>query len=252
MKNALVRRPSPFMATACELTHMSRAPIDMNLALQQHAHYVQTLTNLGLEVTVLPPLDGHADCAFVEDTFILLPEIAIQCRLGAVARLGEGDSIAREFTNIEMAMIEAPATIEGGDVLRIDRTLYVGLGTRTNKAGINALAEIVEPLGYVVVAISTPGALHLKTACTGLSPSVFLANRDWIEAKALGDVQFVDVDPSEPFGGNTLTVGDTILFPAAHPKTAAKVGALGFKTALIDISEFAKAEAGLTCMSLLW
>ena len=251
-KYALVRQPSPLMPIACELTHMHRAPIDMDLAVHQHAHYAEALTNLGLLVTVLPPLDGHADCAFVEDTFILLPEIAIQCRLGAAPRLGEGASVASEFTNIEIALIEAPATIEGGDVLRIDRTLYVGVGTRTNEAGICALAKIAEPLGYVVVAVPTPSALHLKTACTALSPSVFLANRDWIEAKAFGDVQFVNVDPSEPFAGNTLTVGDTILLPAAHPRTAAKVEALGLKTELIDISEFTKAEAGLTCMSLLW
>ena len=252
MKNALVRQPSPLMATACELTHMNRAQIDTDLAVQQHSLYTDILKNLGLSVNVLPPLDGHADCAFVEDTFILLPEIAIQCRLGAVARLGEADSIASELTKIKMAVIEAPATIEGGDVLRVGRKIYVGLGTRTNEAGIHALAKIVEPLGYIVAAVPTPGALHLKTACTALSPGVFLANRDWIEAKAFGDVQFVDVDPSEPFAGNTLTVGDSILFPAAHPRTAAKVEALGLKTQRVDISEFAKAEAGLTCMSLVW
>ena len=252
MTNALIRQPSPLMASACELTHMGRAPIDMALAVSQHAGYAATLRGLGLEVTALPLLPGHADCAFVEDTCVCLPEIAIACRPGTASRRGEVASVAGTLPHARIVAINAPATIEGGDVLRVGHTLYVGLTTRTNAAGIAALTEIVSPLGYAVIGVKTSGTLHLKTACTVLPSGAFLANLDWFDPEPFGDAGFIPVDKDEPFAGNTLTIGETILFPAAHPRTAAKVAALGFETALVDISEFAKAEAGLTCLSLIW
>ena len=252
MTNALIRQPSPLMASACELTHMGREAIDMDVAARQHAGYASALRALGVAVTILPPLAGHADCAFVEDTFIRLPEVAIQCRPGAASRQEETGSVAAALVDVCIVAIEAPATIEGGDVLRVGRTLYVGLTTRTNAAGIAALTEIVSPLGYAVIGVNTSGTLHLKTACTALPSSTFLANLDWFDPTPFGDAGFILVDKDEPFAGNTLTIGETILFPAAHTRTAAKVAALGFETALVDISEFAKAEAGLTCLSLIW
>ena len=252
MTNALIRQPSPLMASACELTHLGRAPIDMALARHQHHGYAMALRGLGLEVSVLPSLEDYADCAFVEDTCICLPEIAIACRPGTASRRGEVASVAAALTNVRIFTINAPSTIEGGDVLRVGRTLYVGQTTRTNAAGIAALTAIVSPFGYAVIGVKTSGTLHLKTACTALPSGTFLANLDWFDPTPFGDAGFILVDKDEPFAGNTLTIGETILFPAAHPRTAAKVAALGFETALVDISEFAKAEAGLTCLSLIW
>ena len=252
MSNALIRQPSRLMASECQLTHMGRAPIDMAVAVSQHAGYAATLRGLGLEVTVLPLLEDHADCAFVEDTCICLPEIAIACRPGTASRGGEVASVASILPHARIVTINAPATIEGGDVLRVGRTLYVGLTTRTNAAGIAALTEIVSPLGYTIIGVKTSGTLHLKTACTALPSGAFLANLDWFDPAPFGEADFIPIDKDEPFAGNTLTIGETILFPAAHPRTAAKVAALGYETALVDISEFAKAEAGLTCLSLIW
>ena len=252
MTNALLRQPSPLMASACELTHMGREAIDMEVAARQHVGYASALHALGVTVATLPPLEGHADCAFVEDTFIRLPEVAIQCRPGTASRRGEVASVAAALTNVRIFTINAPSTIEGGDVLRVGRTLYVGQTTRTNAAGIAALTAIVSPFGYAVIGVKTSGTLHLKTACTALPSGTFLANLDWFDPAPFGDADFIVIDKDEPFAGNTLTIGETILFPAAHPRTAAKVAALGFETALVDISEFAKAEAGLTCLSLIW
>ena len=110
----------------------------------------------------------------------------------------------------------------------------------------------MSPLGYTVIGVKTAGTLHLKTACTALPSGAFLANLDWFDPAPFGEADFIPIDKDEPFAGNTLTIGETILFPAAHPRTAAKVAALGYETALVDISEFAKAEAGLTCLSLVW
>lgn len=249
--SAITRRPSPHMSD-CELTHLTRTPIDAAAADQQHAAYAAALAACGIDVTTLPPLDGHPDCAFVEDTALCLPELFVICRPGATSRLGEVASVAAVLpTDRPHRTIAAPATLEGGDVLVAGKTIFVGRSTRTNAAGIAALAAATAPFGYRVVAVEVPGALHLKTAATALAPDLLLVNPAWVDVTAFGDVRHIAVSKAERFASNILSVNGQVFMHADMPQTAAAITAAGFAVTALDVSEFAKAEAGLTCLSLL-
>lgn len=247
----LTRRPSATMTDA-ELTFLGRDPIDVALAERQHARYRAALAGAGVAAIDLPALDSCPDATFVEDTLIALPEVFVLCRPGALSRQPEVASIAAALPGDRpVRVIDAPATIDGGDVLRIDRTLFVGLSTRTNADALAQLQAHVGPFGYSVVPVRVPGALHLKTAVTSPRPGVLVMNREWVDASAFAGFRIIDVAPGEPFAGNTLVLGDRVFVQAAHAGTAARLADAGIPTTPLDISEFAKAEAGLTCMSVL-
>lgn len=247
----LTRRPSATMADA-ELTFLGGEPIDVARAGVQHARYRAAFAATGVVPIDLPALDACPDATFVEDTLLALPELFVLCRPGAVSRQPEVASIAAALPDDRpVRHIEAPATIDGGDVLRIDRTLYVGLSTRTNAAALAQLETHVAPFGYRVIAVRVPGALHLKTAVTAPRPGLLVMNRGWVDADAFTGFRIIDVAPGEPFAGNTLVVGGQVFVQAAHAGTAARLLEAGIPTTPLDISEFAKAEAGLTCMSVV-
>ncbi len=247
----LVRPVSPQLQ-ACELTHLPRAPIDAALAGRQHAAYVQALATLGANVVALPPLPDHPDSVFVEDTAVVLPEVAVIARPGVASRRPETESVAAMLTGARVLRhIPAPACLEGGDVLRIGRVLYAGLSDRTNAEGIRALREAVASFGYEVRPLPVQGCLHLKTGATFIPPGIVLLNPAWVDTAAFGDYDCVEVDPAESFAANTLTLGGTTLVSAAQPRTRARLEARGVATQAVDISELEKAEAGLTCMSLV-
>lgn len=249
--HALTRRPGPEMATAAELTHMDRQPIAMTRALAQHDAYRAALAGAGLAVIDLPALAGHADAAFVEDVALAFPEMLVLTRPGAASRQGEVAALAPHLPDDRPhAGVTAPATIDGGDVLVIGRDVFVGLSRRTNAAAVEQLTALLAPFGYRVIAVAVPGALHLKTAATALAGDLVLLNPEWIDAVAFGR-RWLAVDPAEPFGANTLHAGGRIFHAAASPRTRARIEAEGFAVTPLDISEFAKAEAGLTCLSIL-
>lgn len=253
MGRAWLRAPSPAMAS-CELTFMDRAAIDPARAVAEHAAYADALRAAGLVVTVLPPLADHADCAFIEDCLVLVPEagLAIACRPGAPSRQGEvASALAGMGEGWRHAAITAPGTLEGGDVLRVGQRLYVGLSTRTNAAGIAQLAALVAPAGLEVVAVPVRGSLHLKTAVTWLGGGRFAANRAWFDPAPFGPAEWIDTAVDEPFAGNTLSVGGRVILPAAHRRMADRLAALGLAVVRLEIGEFAKAEAGVTCLSVV-
>ena len=248
---AITRRPGPEMAEAAELTHMARQPIDMTHADAQHAAYRAALAAAGLAVTDLPPLDGHADAAFVEDVALLFPELVVVTRPGAVSRQAEVAALAPHLpADRPRAVIAAPATIDGGDVLVIGRDVFVGLSSRTNRDAVAQLTALLAMHGYRLTAVAVPGALHLKTAATALADDLVLLNPAWVSADAFGR-RWLAVDPAEPFGANTLHAGGQIFHAAASPRTRARIAAQGLAVTPLEIGEFAKAEAGLTCLSLL-
>ena len=248
---AITRRPSPRMAE-CELTHLARCPIDVPLARQQHAAYRQALARCDVEVVDLAPLDDHPDSAFVEDVLIALPELLILTRPGAASRRGEVEAIEAHLPpDRPIERLTAPATLDGGDVLRVGRRLFIGRSTRTNDAGIDALGAIVTRHGYTVSAVEVPGALHLKTAVTAIANDLVLINPAWIASEAFEAFSAITVADDEPFAGNCLSVSGRVILSAAHRATAARIARAGFGVDLVDISEFAKAEAGLTCLSVL-
>jgi dimethylargininase len=248
---ALVREVSSTLAQ-CELTHLTRVAIDVERAQQQHREYTRTLQALGCSLEWLPPLPEHADGVFVEDTAVVLPELAVVTRPGVGSRRGETPSVAAALArHLPVVSVAGPGCLDGGDVLRIGRELYVGASARSNAAGVAQLAAALEPHGYRVRAVSLQGCLHLKSACSYVAPDLLLVNPAWIDAALFGALRVISVDEREPYAANTLSVGGTTLVSAAFPHTQRRLEAAGVATRALDVSELQKAESALTCMSLL-
>ena len=251
MPQAFVREPGDLLAQ-CELSYLRRAPIDLARARRQHARYVAELARLGCQIEWLPGLPGQADGVFVEDTAVLVPEAGVITRPGAASRRDEVPSVAAALArHVPLVPIEAPATLEGGDVLRVGRAFYVGASARTNAAGVAQLAAALAPCGYTVAAIPLRDCLHLKSAVTFIPPATLLVNPAWVEAAHLPEAQLIEVAPGEPFGANTLTLSGVTLVSADYPRTRARLEAAGIATRALEVSELHKAEAALTCLSLI-
>jgi dimethylargininase len=252
MLTAITRAVSPAIVN-CELTFVQRQPIDLSKAREQHRAYEQLLEKKGARLISLPAEPALPDSMFVEDPAIVLDGLAVILPLGTKSRQPEAESLAKALAPFrKLAYIAAPGSIEGGDVLRINRTLYVGLTTRTNSEGIRQLGEILAPNNYKVVGVTVTGCLHLKSAVTYLGRNTLLANRPWFDATPFAGYDWIDVAPEEPHAANALALADTVIFPASFPRTRAKIEAAGFHVTPIDISELQKAESGLTCSSLLF
>ena len=238
----------------CALTHLERKPIDADLARVQHSAYEEALTQAGLEIVRLPELADDPDGVFVEDTAILLGSHAVITRPGAPSRFNEIASTELGLEPHFTAHRLVSGTLEGGDVMRIERTLYVGLSSRTNAKGASALRSIVAPLGYEVVPVELRQCLHLKTAVTfagkdGSGTPRILVNPDWVDPAIFKDVE--PIATSEPAAANCLRAGIQLILPAGNPSTAAQLSRLGYNLVELDVSELQKAEAGVTCMSLI-
>lgn len=247
---ALVRDVSPRLAEA-ELTHLDRTPIDLDRARDQHATYRQVLAGLGLEVVLAPPAPEHPDGVFVEDALVVADDLGILTRPGAASRRGEVASIAPLLGDLGLrrAVITAPGTLDGGDVLQVDSTVYVGRSTRTNHAGIDQLRRLLEPTGRRVVPVEVPGALHLKTAATALPDGTILAVPAWVDTAAFGSREVIAVP--EEAGADVLLVGETVVLSASAPRTAELVADRGWSVRPVEIGEFERVEAGPTCLSVL-
>lgn len=249
---AITNAPSPLLEQ-CELTHLERTTIDYAVALKQHEGYQAMLRACGAEVHALEVNGNHADSVFIEDTAIVLDEIAVLTSMGTASRRGEPAGIEpalRQYRPIER--IAPPATIEGGDVVRVGRALLVGRSSRTNAAGAAALERIVQRYGYRVVPVPVTGCLHLKSACTALPDGRLLVNPAWIDLRALVGFETVPVPAEELSAADVALVGDVVCMAAEHPRTARLVESLGFTVRTTPLSEFAKAEGAVTCLSLIF
>ena len=252
MLTAITRAVSPAIID-CELTFVARQPIDLSKARAQHRAYEQLLEEVGARVISLPAEPALPDSMFVEDPAIVLDELAVILPLGTKSRQPEAESLATALSPFrKLVYITAPGMMEGGDILRINRTLYVGLTTRTNPEGIRQLAAILAPHNYKVVAVPVTGCLHLKSAVTHIGRNTLLANRPWFDSSSFEGCNWLDVAPEEPHAANALAIGDTVIFPASFPRTRARIEAAGVHVTALDISELQKAESGLTCSSLLF
>jgi dimethylargininase len=251
MRALAVTRPVPQSLTECELTHLERAPIDIVVARAQHADYELALAALGCEIVHVPPADELPDSVFVEDIAIVLDEIAIITRPGAASRRPETVEVAATLGAFrQLQFLSEPATLDGGDVLRLGRVLYVGLGTRTNAAGARQLADFISPYGYEVREVPVDACLHLKSAITEVAAGVVVINPEWVNGQMFPDHAIIEVDPSEPAAANVLRIGDAVVSPAAHPLTNARLGS-AVRVRTVDVSELAKAEGAVTCCSLI-
>ncbi|HYW47438.1 MAG TPA: arginine deiminase family protein [Bryobacteraceae bacterium] len=248
---AITRAVSPAI-NACELAYVPRQEIDLHKAAEQHGRYEACLRELGASVLSLAAEPDLPDSMFVEDPAVVVEETAVMTRMGAESRRGESESLAAALARFRpLRRMREPATLEGGDVMRVGSRLFVGRSARTNAAGIAQLRSELEVFGYSVEAVEVRGCLHLKSGCSYLGDGTVLANRSWIDAAALGGLRIIDVPPDEPRAANVLAIGGTVVVPEPFPGTARLLERQGWKVRTLDISELMKAEAGLTCSSIL-
>jgi len=267
-------RAVPRSIGLCELTHLDRTPIDYARAVDEHERYEAALAEMGCHVERLPDAPDQPDSVFVEDTAVVFDDLAVIARPGAASRRGEvAATVAGLSRHRRLVFIQAPGTLDGGDVLVMPGRVFVGDTPRTNAEGARQLAEYVSPLGYEVVRVPVTQCLHLKSAVTNLSSETgtrgtigtstsgtagtygtrgtLLINRSWIDAAAFAGFDLIDVDPSEPAAANVLAIGDRVLCADEFPRTREKLDARGFVTLSVPAGELAKAEGGLTCGSLV-
>ncbi len=248
---AITRAVSPTL-DRCQLSHRQRAPLDPGRAAAQHGAYEDALTRLGCRIERVPAAPDLPDAVFVEDTAVVTDEVAVMTRPGAVSRRGEVAGVAGVLESYRpLRYLESPATLDGGDVLRLERTVWVGVSGRTNRAGVDGLRAVLEPLGYAVRAVSVTGCLHLKSAVTAIAPDTVLLNPERVDPAAFDGFRVETVDPAEPDAGNVLILGQSLVMPASHPRTRDRLIGLGIDVVPVDISELEKAEAGVTCCSIL-
>ena len=238
----------------CLLTYLTRERIDLNKAIAQHRAYEDCMRQLGVQVISLPGEPDLPDAVFIEDPAIVLDEVAVIAMMGAVRRRAEVESLIGVLSQFRPLMfLEPPATLEGGDRMKVDRTLFVGVSGRTNKAGIAQLQRVVRAYDYEVKAVEVSGCLHLTTACSYVGNNTVLLNRSWVDATQFRGFDLIDTPAEEPWAANTIEVEDAgLIVSASFPRTADLLSARGFKVYASDISELEKAEAGLSCMSLIF
>ena len=255
MPRAFTRAVSRRIAE-CQLTHLQRVPIDAAKAAAQHAGYEQALGAAGFEIIRLPDLPDDPDAVFVEDTALLVDGHAIITRPGAPSRIGETPSTASGLAGHFQLHHIPHGFVDGGDVMLIGKTLYVGLSTRTDANGIAALRTIAESIGYSVVQAELRDCLHLKTGATfagddASGTPILLFNADAVDPSQFAGVQPFPVCEGEAAAANCLRVGEHLILPAGNPRTADALRGRGFRVVEVDVSELQKAEAGVTCMSLI-
>jgi dimethylargininase len=249
---ALTREVSPAIGR-CELTHLERMAIDPERAAAQHAAYEESLVAAGCTVWRIDATSDMPDSVFIEDTAVVVDELAIIARPGAPSRRVETNAVEQALANHRpVRRVESPGTLDGGDVLRVGRTVFVGCSTRTNAAGAEQLQSILEPLGYDVRVVEVRGCLHLKSAVTSVADDALLVNPQWVRASDVAGFDLVEVHPAEPFGANALRVGDRMILAAAFPRTRERLERRGIHVDTIDVSELAKAEGGVTCCSIIF
>jgi dimethylargininase len=237
----------------CELSFLERSPINYKRAVEQHEHYCKLLRDCGLEVIELSMNRSFPDSTFIEDTAVVFDELAIMASMGVKSRRREVpgvESVLGYYRDIQR--IRLPATLEGGDVLRIEKKIFVGISRRTNIAGFESIKEILEPFGYQAIPVAINGCLHLKSACVALDDETLLVNARWLDLQPLRDFRIIPVPEDEPAAVNSLRINSTICMHSGHQKTIDLLKHLRFSIKLIDISELLKAEAGMTCSSIIF
>ena len=252
MRIAITRGVSPAIGR-CELTHLARSPIDLDVARAEHAAYERCLAEAGCRVHHLEASPDLPDSVFVEDVAVVLDELAVIARPGAASRRAETEEVATVLATCRpLRRLEAPATLDGGDVVVAGRRVFVGRSGRTNDEGIDALGRLLAPHGYTVEAVDVSGCLHLKSAATRVADGLLLVNPAWVNPAAFHPLAAVEVDPAEPFAANALAIGVRVIHAAAFPRTRARLEARGLAVAAVAAGELAKAEGAVTCCSLVF
>jgi dimethylargininase len=237
----------------CELAFHTRQPIDLAKAIAQHKAYQDCLAERGVRIVSLPAEPELPDAVFVEDPAVVVDEVAVISIMGAPSRRPEADSLAHALSRYRpITFLREPATLDGGDVLRIGRRVFVGLSQRTNREAFSQLRDLLQAFDYEVQPVEVRGCLHLKSACSYVGNDTILINRALIDAERFHGFELLDVPDEEPPAANALLVNDVVIIPASFPKTRTLREQRGFCVRTIDLSELQKAEAGVTCTSLIF
>lgn len=249
---AVTRAISPTLAD-CELTHRPRDPINVANAIAEHACYEEALRSLGATIVRAPPEPALPDAVFVEDAALALDEVAVITRPGAPTRRREVESMATVLSAYKpLVRIESPGTLDGGDVLRVGRTLYVGLSSRTNGEGVSQLETLLNKWDYEVIRVQVTGCLHLKSAVTQVAEELLLINPDFVPPERFAPMEVIPVAPAEAHGANALWIAGAVIYPAHYPETAERLDRAGVRVVPVPSTELAKAEGGVTCCSVVF
>ncbi|HYM24898.1 MAG TPA: arginine deiminase family protein [Vicinamibacterales bacterium] len=248
---AITREVSPAFAR-CELTHLRRVPIDVDLARAQHDAYENALEDAGYRIERLTAGADMPDSVFIEDAAVVFDELAVVTRPGAASRRAETAAVAEALARHRpVSAIAAPGTLDGGDVLAAGRRVFVGVSTRTNREAIAQFRALLSPHRYTVCEVEIRGVLHLKSAVTAVADDALLINPDLIPASPFAGFECVAVDPSEPMAANVLRLRDRLVVPESFPRTAERLAKRGYTVVPVDVSELQKAEGAVTCCSLI-
>ena len=249
---ALTRPPGARFAEALAATPPD-PPIDLALARAQHAAYREALAWLGADALALAPDDAHPDACFVEDTAVVAGELAVITHPGAPSRRGEVDAVATALARrLEVTRMTGPGTLDGGDCLRLGRTIYAGRSARTSADGVAQLAAAVAPRGYRVVPVTMPaGLLHLKCVCAPLGDDRVLLAEGTLPAEVFAGASVVWVPADEAYAANAVALGDRVVMSAGFPRTRDALARAGFQTRAVETTEVRKADGALTCLSIV-
>lgn len=251
MTVAITRKISPRF-NECEITHIDRTPIDLEIARTQHSDYVHALSSLGCQVIELPEEPNLPDSVFVEDTAFILPEVAVITRPGADSRKPETESIIKALSpHRSLVYVTEPASVDGGDVLVLGKNIYIGMSLRSNQHAVDQIQGLLHEYGYTVAGVEMHNCLHLKTALSKVDNQTVLINPNWVDTSHFKEFHWIEVDASEPFAANCLPINGHIIYPTSFPKTAQKLTAHGCKIIPVQVDELAKAEGAVTCCSLI-
>ena len=253
MRTVAVTRELTAAIGNCELTFLHRSAIDFAQAQQQHRDYQSALSSLGCEVVVVPAPPGLADSVFIEDTALVLDDIAVMLRPGVASRQPEVAGVAEVLQQYKpLKAIEPPGTIDGGDLLRVGNRIFAGLSTRSNQSGIQQLRDIVSDFGMTVETVETTKCLHLKSAVSEVAPGTLLINTDWISSSAFKDFELIPADKEETHAANALRIGKNLIYPSSFPRTMDVLMNRGIDVIPVDLTELQKAEGAVTCCSLIF
>ncbi len=245
---ALVRPPSRNFVHALS-EHPDAGSIDFQKAQQQHAAYCEVLKTAGLIVEVLEPRDDIPDSVFIEDNAMILEGRAVLCSMKETSRQGEVSSLADALqSRLPVLRLQAPVFIDGGDVLQTEKAVFIGQSQRTSAEAIEALQPLTSK---PVIPVAVKKGLHLKTSVSTLGGNLLVINPSHVETEPFRNFEWVEVDDDEAYAANCLAVGENVILPAGFPKLEQRIGQLGFKTLPVALSEFQKADGGVTCLSLL-
>ena len=249
--NAIVRVPGKSLVNGLSDSKELGLP-DYDKAIIQHHSYIEVLQSCGLEVNVLESCEDYPDSTFVEDVALITPNCAIMTRPGAESRRGEVEQIMAvlksQFNNLET--IEAPGTIEAGDVMMVGNHYYIGLSDRTNLQGAEQLIKLLVKHGHTGSTVELKDVLHLKTGLSYIENNMLIICGEFKSDPIFSGFDHIEIPEEESYAANCIWVNDNVLIPAGYPLSKEKISSIGYNVIEVDVSEFKKLDGGLSCLSL--